>query len=290
MGVPRVPPRAASQAINPTFARYLDDLRRAEQAAVEPMADALRRNDRTRALVQGRLDRIAPEQRPSSLGLVARQYMDDLDAARASDIRLGRDMNTAGILAAGGLAGAGAFGMRMAMENDQNQQDATLMEAWEGERQQREAEQLAQDNAIAEVARAEQAENRRRRADDSRIMAGIAREVGELDFAEDPGFVSPVTEEDVLRGSLSAQLKDMFGEPPQYTMMPDSPDDAVAAAPGPMGDVREVVDLEDLPGPQKRSIMALMRGGIPEGRAVDIILKGSSMSPDEYRMVTGGRR
>jgi hypothetical protein len=338
MGVPRLRPRVATPVTNPTFARYLDDLRRAEQAAALdvhfgrvpprggmfdnidlpddplaaqravgapprswlergelarsletepslPMVDMLLENDKRRALLGGRLDRLTPEQQARSLPAVGRQYEADQAAARAADIRRGRDMNTAGMLAAGGLAGAGAFGLRMAMEDAQNQQDSMLMEAWENEKQQRMTSQLSQDPAS--VAGLIEAGG----GDSDPAMDMVSAAVSELDFSEDTPVdpIVPYSEANTRANTLS-QLASMFGEEPQLAILPDSPDDAIAAAPGPTGNVRQVVDLEDLPGPQKRSIIALIRGGIPEGRAMDIILKGSSMSPDEYRMVTGGRR
>jgi hypothetical protein len=319
MGIGRVRPRPPAVAIDPGLARHLDDLRAAEQAAAldrhfgrvpppagifdnidapadplaaqravaaaprgwleraalanalepgpsPPLADMLLENERRRALIGSRLDRLTPEQQASSLPAVSRQYDADQAARRAAEVRRGQDMNTAAALAAGGLAGAGAFGLRMALESAQNEQDAMLMEAWRAERQGREAQQRGR-QALAEVDRA----------------------VGEIDLSEDPPAFStdyiyeppPVSE---------PPLEAMLSEDTQLNLLPDSPDEAVAASPGPSGVVRQFVDLEDLPGPQKRSIMALMRGGIAERRAMDIILKGSSMSPDEYRMVTGGRR
>ena len=271
----------------------------------EPFADALARNDRTRLLVQGRLDRLPPDQRPASLGLVGRQYEADRAAARAADILADRNRGTALTLGAAGALGAGAFGARMALENQQNEQDQVLLEAWANERQQREAEQLEEDNQEAEVARAEQA---KARADRS-LMASVDRAVSEIDLFDD----EPVVFGPDIPGP--EEIRDYFLETPFLSRTPEgdfrprqdptfrgkntffasdfrppSPAESVAASPGPEGPVYRQEDLEDLPGPQLRSIRALMGGGIPEGRARDIILKGSSMSPNEYRMVTGGRR
>jgi len=257
----------------------------------EPLLDALARNDRTRALVQGRLDRLAPEQMPGSLGLVGRRYDADQAAARAADILADRNLGTAAALGIGGALGAGAFGARMALENQQNQQDQMLLGAWE--------------NQAAEVARREQA---KARADRS-LMASVDRSISEIDFSDDaPVVIVPdIPGPDEVRNSfletpfLSRTPEGNFrpSEDPFFRgkntffasdFRTPSPDDAVAFAPGPEAQVSRVPELEELPGPQLRSIRALMRGGIPEGRARDIILKGSSMSPDEYRMVTGGRR
>jgi hypothetical protein len=261
----------------------------------EPMLDALARNDRTRALVQGRLDRLAPEQMPGSLGLVGRRYEADQAAARAADILSGRNRDTAMALGAAGALGAGAFGTRMALENQQNQQDQVLLGAWENERQQRDAEQLEADNQAAEVARAEQAKASAARS----LMSSVDRSISEIDLADDaPVVIDPdIPGSDEVRNSFleTPFLSDLPGRGGKNTFFasdfrPPSPEESVAAAPGPESQVAQDQDLEDLPGPQLRSIRALMRGGIPEGRARDIILKGNSMSPDEYRMVTGGRR
>jgi hypothetical protein len=99
--------------------------------------------------------------------------------------------------------------------------------------------------------------------------------------------------EELIRKMTQPQEIDvagMFADDPMMNLEPDSPDDAVANAPGPGVQVGRNMDMEDLPGPQMRSVQALMRAGIPAGRAMDIITKGASMSPDEYRMETGGRR
>jgi hypothetical protein len=93
-----------------------------------------------------------------------------------------------------------------------------------------------------------------------------------------------------LRKSQGLSADSLFADDTWTYLEPDSPDQAIANAPGPDIQVGRNMDMEDLPGPQMRSVQALMRAGIPAGRAMDIITKGASMSPDEYRMVTGGRR
>lgn len=316
--------RPQVRVANPVLARYLDDLAASARSAgpqaadfdsviagmlpttpAEPLADALRRADRTRALVQGRLDRLTPEQMPGSLGLVGRRYEADQAAARAADILSGRNRDTAAALGIGGALGAGAFGARMALENQQNEQDQALLEAWQNARDEREAAQLEADNQAAEVARAEQARARAERS----LMASVDKSISEIDLWEDPPLMTGpnISQAGRVRSHfletpfLSRTPEGDFRPSEDYPfrgknayfvsdLSPPSPEESVAAAPGPESQVSQVLDLEDLPGPQMRSIRALMRGGIPEGRARDIILKGSSMSPDEYRMVTGGRR
>jgi hypothetical protein len=291
----------------------------------EPFADALLRNDRTRALIDSRLNRLSPEQMPGSLGLVGRQFAADQAAARAAGIRQGKDVNTAIALGAAGALGAGAFGARMAQESDRNQQDGKMLADLAMR------EQLSSDVRDIDItgdddvyvpdgyvgASADDipdlfAEDR---------MLPVTYDVDEISLLDDinairvplpkvrlPRAYEPFQDADVRAQTmkmmaeqpflprpgeeLSPGLRNantIFAEDLRMAISPDSPDDAVAAAPGPTTPVGRIVDLEDLPAPQMRSIRALMGGGIPESRARDIILKGYSMSPDEYRMVTGGR-
>jgi hypothetical protein len=140
-------------------------------------------------------------------------------------------------------------------------------------------------------------------------MASVDRSISEIDLSDDaPVVIDPdIPGPDEARNSfletpfISRTAEGDFRPSEDYPFRgkntyfasdfrPPSPEESVAAAPGPESQVAQDQELEDLPGPQLRSIRALMRGGIPEGRARDIILKGNSMSPDEYRMVTGGRR
>ena len=289
----------------PVLARYLDDLARQADAAAdaEPLADLLRRNDRTRALVDSRLDRLTPEQQPGSLGLVARQSQFDQANARAAQILADRNRDTAMTLGAGGALGAGAFGLRMALDNQQNQQDQAILSGWGEARAEREAAQLAQDNRVAEAARAEQARARTARAidayDDDVLRGaeeGVERAVSEIDLSDDSPVVldSGVSDFDsLMQSAMDDTRANLLGENADESVMlvaMDTPEKAAAFAPGPATPVGMNRDLEDLPGPQMRSVRALMRAGIPESRALAIILKGSAMSPDEYRMVTGGRR
>lgn len=292
----------------------------------EPLADALLRNDRTRALIDSRLDRLTPEQRPGSLGLVARQAEADQAAARAADIQYGKDVNTAIALGAAGALGAGAFGARMSQESDRNQQDAEMLADLNMR------EQLARDVRDIDVAGeggvyvpdvyvgASADDVPDLFAEDS--LLPVTSDVDEIGLLDDinsirvplpkaklPRTYEPFSDADVraktmemMAGqpflppageSLSPELRrhnTIFEDDLRMDISPDSPDDAVASAPGPDTPVGRVVDIEDLPGPQMRSIRALIGSGIPESRARDIILKGYSMSPDEYRMVTGGRR
>jgi hypothetical protein len=236
-------------------------------------------NERRRALLANRLDRLTPEQRVRSLPSVGQQYDADRAAARAAQIKRDADAKTAAALVAAGTAGAGAFAARTAqLANEQDEYQAGI---------------------------------------DADIAASLSGNPDgampmTLDLESDP-LMDSVTDsvnavrvpynklkrmrdyegEELIRKMTQPQEIDvagMFADDPMMNLEPDSPDDAVANAPGPGVQVGRNMDMEDLPGPQLRSIQALIRGGIPPRRAMDIITKGASMSPDEYRMVTGGRR
>lgn len=124
---------------------------------------------------------------------------------------------------------------------------------------------------------------------DRDIDEGIRRSMSEIKLYDDTPVIFDAnipSDDEVDDYLMSNHLQD-----DRYAGLTlPSPEEAVASSPGPQIAVIQEPEVEELPGPQLRSIKALMRGGIPEGRARDIILKGSSMSPDEYRMVTGGRR
>jgi hypothetical protein len=333
INVPEIPdPIAPDRAIGAAHRRWLEvaEMDRAMQPQpAPPLADMLLDNDRRRALIASRLGRLTPEQQARSLPVVGQQYAADQAAARAADIKYGRDVNTAMALGGAVALGAGAFGARMAQESGRNQQDAEILADLNMR------EQLSRDVRDIDVA-----------GDDGVYVPDVyvgasADDIPDL-FAEDAllpvtsdvdeiGLLDDINEirvqlpqvqmradmprnyepssDSKLRsetldmmasqgflsggGDPSPALRDaktIFADDFQMGLTPDSPDDAVAAAPGPDSPVGRVVDLEDLPGPQMRSIRALIGGGIPESRARDIILKGYSMSPDEYRMVTGGRR
>lgn len=255
----------------------------------EPFADVLRRNDRTRALVNSRLDRLTPDEQPGSLGLVGRQADADARVRRRQDIESDMPLSVRAGLTAGGVLAATAAAMKA-------QQDA------------------------AAAARAKQAaadEERQYRMDLDTALAGDAD--GAMPMTIDIGEDSPISGFDPLAemaaavpvpdvemddatrafvrqfrkkygGQQEADVQGLMAEEPTMDITPDSPDEAASNAPGPATPVGMNRDLEDLPAPQMRSVRALMRAGIPEGRAMAIIVKGSAMSPDEYRMVTGGRR
>ena len=79
----------------------------------EPFADALRRNDRTRALVRSRLDRLTPDEQASSLGLVAQQY----DARGPRAMAQGMSSPEKALAAAAAAAAAGS-GLQIALSPD----------------------------------------------------------------------------------------------------------------------------------------------------------------------------
>lgn len=330
INLPELPdPVAAERAVGAAPRTWLEgaELDRAMQPQPSPpLTDMLLDNDRRRALIGSRLDRLTPEQQARSLPAVGRQYEADQAAARAADIKYGKDVNTAAALGAAGALGTGAFGARMAQESDRNQQDAAILADLNMR------EQLSRDVRDIDVAGddgvyvpdvyvgASADDIPDLFAEDT--LLPLTSDVDEISLLEDindirvplpkprlPSMYEPVSDADVRAKTMEMMAEQQFLPRPgealspelrrhnttfdddlQMAIAPDSPDDAVAAAPGPTTPVGRIVDIEDLPGPQMRSIRALIGGGIPESRARDIILKGYSMSPDEYRMVTGGRR
>ena len=328
--LPELPdPVAAERAITGAPRQWLEraDMTRAmKPQPAPPLTDMLLDNDRRRALIAGRLDRLTPEQQARSLPSVGRQYEADQAAARAAGIKQGKDVNTAIALGAAGALGAGAFGARMAQEADRNQQDGKMLADLAMR------EQLSSDVRDIDITGDDDvyvpdgyvgasADDIPDLFAEDKLMP-VTYDVDEISLLDDindirvplpkvrlPRAYEPFREADVRAQTmkmmaeqpflprpgeeLSPGLRNantIFAEDLRMAISPDSPDDAVAAAPGPTTPVGRIVDLEDLPAPQMRSIRALMGGGIPESRARDIILKGYSMSPDEYRMVTGGRR
>lgn len=226
-----------------------------------PLIDMLRQNERSRALVRSRLDRLTPEQRQSSLQSVALQAEDDARAAaaaqRAADAQYQQDLRTAGAVAAAGLLGGGAMYGRMSQLADDSARSAASNPT---------AEDLGPDM-------------RGRIEDAMPTQIYLGEDLPDFDLPEIDTSSMPIE-----------MAQDLFVEDEPMILTADTPAQAVAAAPGPEIPVGRERSLEELPGPQRRSIAALMRAGIPEGRATSIILRGASMSPDEYRMVTGGGR
>lgn len=296
--VRRAARRAPTVRVNsPVLARYLDDLARQDQLAGEwdalaaaargmddalpprgpippgdfnvaiegmmpdsppmPVADMLFGNDRTRALVNSRLDRLTPEQQVGSLGMVGRRADADAAMRRKQDIESDMDLGTRLGLATGAAALAGGFALK-----------------------QQEDEEAAARQAILDA----EADRLRR---DERVDDFIRASVNDIQIVDD----SPVEMAEVLEPvDEIAMIAGLLEDDGEMDVVMDSPEQAVDNSPGPDIPVGMNRDLEDLPGPQMRSVKALMAAGIPEGRAMAIIVKGSSMSPDEYRMVTGGRR
>ena len=114
-----------------------------------------------------------------------------------------------------------------------------------------------------------------------------ARAAYELPFGTD---IEIESEEPDL-SYMATPMVGMFDEDQQGLLGDDEPGTApFLLSQGPDAPVVEEQNMEDLPGPQLRSVKALIRAGIAPSRAMDIITGGASLSPDEYRQVTGGRR
>lgn len=281
--LPEIPdPVAAQRAVTAAPRSWLEDQESSKvfemPAPLDPMADMLLDMERRRSLLASRLESLTPEQRARSIPAVGQQYEADRAAARAADIQNSRDLQTAAALAAAGVVGGGAMYGHMSQlaaeaAKAQAQNDFDLGPDLSGnpDGAMPMTIDIGQDSLVDWP--------------EGRLSRMAAREP--LPTVS----VSPArtVTEDEIRGA-TAKMEGLFADDPRMNLEPDSPDDAIAAAPGPSIPVRRNVDMEDLPGPQLRSVRALIRAGIPSGRAMDIITKGHSMSPDEYRMVTGGRR
>ena len=253
-----------------------------------PLADQLLRNDRTRALVNNRLDRLTPEQEMRSLPAISRAYEDYQRQARMGEEAARLQRNSMMSDAAVPLAAAlGAGGVMMA--------GSTPEEAAE--------EPLTLDD-IAVLGAAAQA-----------MDPADAMPVDEIDLGDFP-MVEPdvqIDEEDVDTEGLAEMIMAAMETPvvPDIEGLMDDPETLLAldepaipepAEPSrPMDDL--VLDRDNTPpresppdrdpymtNAQKRTVQVLMNAGIPSERAGRIARGEASMSMAEYRMVTGGRR
>jgi hypothetical protein len=275
-------PVAAERALGAAPRSWLENaelMRAMEPQPESPLMDLLLANDRTQTLLDSRLERLTPEQLARSLPAVGRQYEADRAAARAAEILYGKDLNTAAALAAGGVVGGAALygqGSRLADQYARDQADTIeLGPDLSGDPADVLPEELdLGDDAVSDFVAGEADE-----MEQALLRPIREREAGLPDFLADTSYPAALPD-----------TPGLFGEDPMMALQPDTPEQAVAAAPGPSIAVEEVMGIEDLPGPQMRSVKVMINAGIPADRAMDIITKGASMTPDEYRMVTGGRR
>ena len=253
-----------------------------------PLADQLLRNERTRALVGNRLDRLTPEQQMRSLPAISRAYEDYQRQARMGEEAARLQRNSMLSDAAFPLAAAlGAGGVMMA--------GSTPEEVAE--------EPLTLDD-IAILGAAAQA-----------MDPADAMPVDEIDLGDFP-MVEPdvqIDEEDVDTEGLAEMIMAAMETPvvPDIEGLMDDPETLLAldepaipepAEPSlPMDDL--VLERDSTPpresppdrdpymtNAQKRTVQVLMNAGIPSERAGRIARGQASLSPAEYRMVTGGRR
>lgn len=275
-------PVSAQRAVGAAPRSWLESAEIADAMDVPPSAplsDMLLNNERRRALIASRLSRLTPEQRASSLPSVGQQYEADRAAARAAAIQHDRDVNTAAALAAAGIVAGGAMYGRMSQLAEEFAK--SLAENYYDF-----GPDLSGDPDGAMPMTIDIGEDSLVDWPEGRLSQMAARMPGPDVYVEP----APGVPESELRADTVSQLETLFADDPMMNLEPDSPDDAIASAPGPTNPVGRPMDMEELPAPQMRSVRALIRAGIPAGRAMDIITKGASMSPAEYRMVTGGRR
>ena len=261
-----------------------------------PLADQLLRNERTRALVGNRLDRLTPEQRERSLPAISRAYEDYQRQARMGEeaARLQRNsmMSDAAVPLAAAL-GAGGVMMAGSAPEEMEEEPLTL-------------------DDIAVLGAAAQA-----------MDPADAMPVDEIDLGDFP-MVEPdvqIDEEDVDTDGLAEMLMAAMDTPvvpdieglmdESVTMLDDGVDLGEVGFQGASeADVGRGLTMDDLvlerdttprrePPPdrdpymtnaQKRTVQVLMNAGIPSQRAGQIARGEASMSQQEYRMVTGGRR
>lgn len=231
-----------------------------------PLIDMLLRNDRTRSLVNARLDRLDPTGRAGSLGVVARQAEQDAALARADQIARSermREVMPAYVGAAGVMALAGAGGIA-SLQAEAERKRAAASAA---------SDERARFLASADVAMQDDPE------------AFLPRSV-------DIGLDDPVADmvDDIAGQYLGDQPLPDFTDNPPLRIGMDTPQQAESYNPGPSTPVGQPEDIESLPGPQMRSVRALIRGGISPARALEIITRGSAMTQAEYSQVTGARR
>jgi hypothetical protein len=270
---------AAERALGAAPRSWLEnaELTRALEPQPElPLLDLLLANDRSQTLLDSRLERLTPEQLARSLPAVGQQYQADRNAARAAEILYVKDLQTAAALAAGGVVGGAAlYGQGSRLGEDYIQAQANDIDL---------GPDLSEDPA--DVLPEEMS-----RGDDS-LLTEVGDAIGAMEMPEDPDFAALEEMAGLLEAPEAEEIDiaSLFAEEPMMDLQPDTPEEAVAAAPGPGLGVGGEMDLDALPGPQMRSVKVLINAGLPAGRAMDIITKGASLTPDEYRMVTGGRR
>ena len=246
-----------------------------------PLADQLLRNDRTRALVNNRLDRLTPEQQMRSLPAISRAYEDfQRQQRRASEqARLAaQDKRIVGGLAgstAALLAGAGLSKL-MPQEEEPMPDDATTLEdiAWLAESPE---DILPESIDLGEPMPIEP---------EVYIDAEDFDTDGLLDMLT-AGQETPVLPD--IADLLSADEEPLLFDMPEASVAEAMPEEELTltrdAAP------MQTPDRDPyMTNAQKRTVQVLMEAGIPSQRAGRIVLGQASLSPEEERLITGGRR
>jgi hypothetical protein len=233
-----------------------------DPAPVEPLIDQLNRARRSRDLVNARLDRLTPEQQQSSLGMVARAAEENLAQMRANEIArdAANEELASGVAAALGLGAGIAGGAQMlSLPADRRASMAPAIPA------------------PAPFVRPPV-----RVPDDTDFTEIQPMDIGEDDIL--PGVEVPLPE-------ATLPLYQEAVEEPDYSFKTD---DALLVDEQRPGPDSEVAGYEDYAPPENaavlRTIEALVRAGIPRDRAMGIAKGRNSMTPQEYRAVTGSRR
>lgn len=250
-----------------------------------PLADRLLQMEKTNTLVNNRLDRLTPDQQMRSLPLIARDYQDFLRQSRmqeaADSITMGQRAAEYGVPITA-AAVAGGIGLANALQQEEPEVDEPL--------------------TLDDISR-----ERRREYEYFRTMdPADAMPVDEIDLGDFPGkFMDEnrgLEPEVYIEGEDLAELAEMLNpEPPPVVpdiagLMDEDPAmdltrDSLSELIEAMEPVYPVRASEPfMTNAQRRTSQVLMNAGIPQERAVRISLGQASLSPEEYRAVTGGRR
>ena len=290
-----------------------------------PLADQLLRNERTRALVGNRLDRLTPEQRERSLPAISRAYEDYQRQARMGEeaARLQRNsmLSDAAVPLAAALGAGGALMAGSTPEGEEAPAPMTLDDVqW---MTMAPADAMPTSMDLGDPLPVEPEVYIDAEDVDTDGLAEMILAAQETPVIPD---VDAMMDEDIgmdLYGSSEPEdydpiLTSFAADPTDYLelrgagvpVLPDI-DDEVPGGPVPVPEVpamkeARLPDVADYFGEptqlaapdrdpymtnaQKRTVQVLMNAGIPSQRAGRIARGEASLSPQEYRMVTGGRR
>lgn len=343
----RVPVNGIFDDVDVPAVRGLDDIVAEQQAAIggprswaeqaaqremffpaqaeEPFADLLRRGERTRALVNSRLDRMTPEQRASSLAEVGRQY-----DARPRAVTPGMSAADKALIAAT-AAGVAGSGLELVLPESEPQEVDYGFESPEIV-----VEDDASDEVMQAIAAKAYADARReglaQAAQNWRDTTPYRRDAlmsapvnglmaGEEIIAMGPALSDDISgwpQDDILMDQDDRLMREITNERQDDLDMASVADialplsmpaamplmDMPSAADTPVGEYMTPRDRQymadpppppappgpRLTGPQQRTAEVFVRAGIPPERAILIATGRASLSQAEERAVIRSRR